>query len=173
MPVDWVHNHIEAILWMSLVLRAIKVLSSGDAINSKHEGEAFNLFCVWIFGNAYKVLVKQLHTIKVRLDLVLILADTASDSGMLEQLEDELILVLVLMDCLPGINILELLPEKNLSEFVSKIDLFELLFHVHSDSSVICAHPSFMENVKERHVKDIAVQLSVLYISDLSTFHSI
>ena len=87
---------------------------------------------------------------------------------MLEKFENELVLIFVLMNCVPCICVFNLFPKEHFSQFVSKVDALKLLLHVHSDFAIVCADTNFMENVKEGHVQNVAVQVSELDICHLA-----
>ena len=86
------------------------ILKPLNNINPENLTKALDLFGIWVFCNAYQVLVKDLHGVQVWCNLIFILTDTSSNSNVLEQLKDKLILILVLMYGIPCLGILYVLP---------------------------------------------------------------
>ena len=81
---------------------------------------------------------------------------------MLEELEYKFFLILVLVDGIPGIWIIIIFPDKNLSDPISKKHILVLFLEISMDSPCRCYDFQLLKDIKEGHVQHIAVHRSEL-----------
>ena len=95
-PVDWVNEDVEAILWMVVMLGCVKpILISRDTVNPETVREAFDFLSVRVFGDAYQVFVQNFSSFQILRDIIFVLANATSNSDVLEKLENKFFLILV------------------------------------------------------------------------------